>query len=171
MKESPTGQRAAPRLPRRIVSGGQTGADRAALEVALERGLEVGGFVPRGRLAEDGAVPERYPNLVETDSDDPAVRTACNVEAADATLIVSHGPLAGGSLLTLEQARRAGKPTLHLDLTALTEMAAVARLRAWLQAVRPRTLNVAGPRASEDPAIGAATTALLHAALDEASIG
>ncbi len=167
---SPRG-RAGPRGLSRIVSGGQTGADRAALDVALEKGLEVGGFVPRGRVAEDGAIPERYPGLVETDSEDPTVRTARNVDSSDATLIVSHGPLSGGSLQTLEDARRAGKPTLHLDLNALTETAAVAQLRTWLQAVGPRTLNVAGPRASEDPAIGSATTAVLRAALDARASG
>jgi hypothetical protein len=152
--------------PERIVSGGQTGADRAAFDVALEMGLAIGGFVPRGRRAEDGPVPERYAPLVETDSDDPAIRTARNVEASDATLIVSHGPLSGGSLLALEAARRARKPVLHLDLDALSEPAAAARLREWLRVVRPHALNVAGPRASEDPVIGPATAALLRAGLD-----
>jgi hypothetical protein len=154
------------RRPARIASGGQTGADRAALDVALEKGLEVGGFVPRGRLAEDGAIPQRYPNLVETESDDPEIRTLRNVEASDATLIVSHGPPTGGSLLTLQAARRARKPVLHLDLDALSEATAVAELRDWLHVARPRTLNVAGPRASEDPAIAAAAAAVLRAALD-----
>jgi len=79
----------------RIISGGQTGADRAALDVALERGLEVGGWVPYGRVAEDGRIPDGYPGLVETDSRDPAVRTMRNVRDLDATLIVSHGPLTG----------------------------------------------------------------------------
>jgi hypothetical protein len=159
--------RAVSRQLARIVSGGQTGADRAALDVALEMGLEVGGFVPRGRVAEDGAIPERYPNLVETGADDPAVRTARNVEASDATLIVSHGPLSGGSLLAQQEALRVRKPALHLDLDALPVAAAVTQLRGWLRAVRPRTLNVAGPRASEDPAIGAATAAVLRAGLDD----
>jgi len=163
---SPSG-RVGPRRPARIVSGGQTGADRAALDVALALGLEVGGFVPRGRVAEDGAIPERYPNLVETASDDPAVRTARNVQASDATLILSHGPLSGGSLFTHQEAVRVRKPTLHLDLDALSVAAAAARLREWLRAVRPRTLNVAGPRASEDPAIAAATAAVLRAALED----
>jgi hypothetical protein len=149
----------------KIVSGGQTGADRAALDVALERGLRVGGWVPRGRLAEDGAIPARYPGLLETDSADPALRTALNVRDSDATLVVSHGGLTGGSLLAFEEALRLGRPALHLDLAAVSQSAAAARLRGWLGALVPRTLNVAGPRASEDPAIERAVAALLRAAL------
>ena len=148
-----------------IVSGGQTGADRAALDFALAHGLRVGGWVPRGRLAEDGPIPARYPGLRETGSADPAVRTVRNVRGSDATLIVSHGPLTGGSRLTLEEATRAGKPALHLDLDAIGRAAAAGRLRDWLAAVRPRILNVAGPRASHDPRIAAATEALLEEAL------
>lgn len=149
----------------RIVSGGQTGADRAALDFALANGIRVGGWVPNGRLAEDGRIPEHYPDLIETESADPAVRTARNVRDSDATLILSHGPLDGGSLLTFEEATRARKPVLHLDLDQMTAVAAAARLRSWLAALRPRTLNVAGPRASKDPRISAATGAVLEAAL------
>jgi len=156
-----------PRL-RKVISGGQTGADRAALDVALERSLAIGGWVPRGRVAEDGAIPGRYTGLRETESPDPAVRTACNVGDADATVIISHGALAGGSRLTADEAIRLEKPLLHLDLTVLAHTKAVERLREWLRAVEPAVLNVAGPRASEDPAIGAAVTALLRDALPSA---
>lgn len=151
--------------PARIVSGGQTGADRAALDAALELGLATGGWVPRGRAAEDGPLPARYAGLAETGSDDPAVRTARNVRDADATLIVSHGPLAGGSAATRERAREQGRPWLHLDLATVPEETAAERLRAWLDALRPRRLNVAGPRASEDPAIYDAVRGLLRGAL------
>jgi hypothetical protein len=149
----------------RIVSGGQTGADRAAWEVALERGLRIGGWVPEGRGAEDGSIPDRFAGIVETESPDPALRTVRNVRDSDATLIVSHGPLSGGSRLTLDEALRRHKPVLHLDLTALRHDAAIERLRAWLDEVDPETLNVAGPRASKDPAIAAAVASLLRAAL------
>lgn len=148
-----------------IVSGGQTGADRAALDAALELGLATGGWVPRGRRAEDGRIPARYPGLVETASSDPAVRTARNVRDADATLLVSHGPLRGGSALTRERARALGRPWLHLDLADAPPDEAAARLRAWLDATRPRVLDVAGPRASEDPSIYGAVRALLRGAL------
>lgn len=149
----------------RIVSGGQTGADRAALDFALANGIRIGGWVPRGRFAEDGRIPDRYPDLVETGSADPAVRTARNVRDSDATLILSHGPLDGGSLLTFQEATRASKPVLHLDLDQIDPAAAAAHLRSWLAALRPNTLNVAGPRASRDPRIAAATGVVLAAAL------
>jgi len=151
----------------KIVSGGQTGADRAALDVALERGLAIGGWVARGRLAEDGAIPPRYTGLREADSTDPAVRTRLNVRDSDATLIVSHGPLSGGSLLTSQEATRLGKPLLHLDLAALGHAHAVARLQEWLRSVEPATLNVAGPRASHDPAIAERVAALMRKALPD----
>lgn len=149
----------------KIISGGQTGADRAALDAAIERGLQAGGWVPKGRLAEDGAIPARYTGLVETWSSDPAVRTVRNVDDSDATLIVSHGPPAGGSLLTLEAARRDRKPVLHLDIHQLAPDLAAARCREWLAEVDPAVLNVAGPRASEDVTIFAEVTALLRAVL------
>ena len=96
---------------------------------------------------------------------DPAVRTARNVRDSDATLVVSHGPLRGGSLLTMEEAARLDRPALHLDLDLLEQERTVSVLREWLLAVDPRTLNVAGPRASEDPAIGERVRTLLHAVL------
>jgi hypothetical protein len=151
----------------RIVSGGQTGVDRAAWDVALERGLEIGGWVPRGRVAEDGRISERYIGLREAESADPAVRTALNVRDSDATLVVSHGPPSGGSLLTFHEAIRRGRPVLHLDLAALAHAQAVAKLRDWLDAVAPPTLNVAGPRASHDPGIGEQVAALLREALPQ----
>lgn len=154
-----------PHRIRRLVSGGQTGADRAALDAALAVGIEVGGWVPRGRRAEDGAIAPRYPNLEETDSADPRVRTEGNVRDADATLIVSHGALRGGSAFTLEVARRLGRPVLHLDLTETGGAEAARRVSAWLEATRPATLNVAGPRASQDPEIAGAVRALLSAVL------
>ena len=150
---------------RTIVSGGQTGADRAALDVALECGLGIGGWVPRGRIAEDGVIPERYAGLRETESVDPAVRTARNVRDSDATLVVSHGPLGGGSLLTMEEAARLDRPALHLELELVEQERAVSVLREWIRTVDPGTLNVAGPRASEDPAIGERVGALLRAVL------
>jgi len=149
----------------RIVSGGQTGADRAALDFAREAGIPTGGWVPKGRLAEDGRIPERYAGMAETESADFAVRTARNVRDSDATLILSHGPLDGGSLFTWCEATRIGRPALHLDLEQLALPAAAGRLRTWLAEVHPATLNVAGPRASRDPGIAAATGAVLRSAI------
>lgn len=146
---SPTGR---PLPIERIVSGGQTGADRAAWDAALEAGLPIGGWVPAGRWAEDGPIPERYGDLSETSESDVAVRTERNVRDSDATLIVSHGALRGGSSWTLECARRIGRPLLHVDLRE-AKPAPVDRIVAWIRDHQIRVLNVAGPRASEDPSI------------------
>ena len=137
----------------RIISGAQTGADRAALDAALACGIETGGWVPKGRKAEDGVVPDRYPNLRETPAEAYETRTRWNVRDADATLILSHGPLTGGSKFTEAIARETGQPVLHVDLALLSRDEAVASIRAWLAPLAGRTLNVAGPRASNDPAI------------------
>lgn len=154
-----------------IVSGGQTGADRAAWDVALELGLEIGGWVPKGRLAEDGSISEGYTGLREAGLADPAVRTVLNVRDSDATLVVSNGPLSGGSLLTFQEAVRCCRPVLHLDLSVFRPAEAVAQLQQWLHAVDPATLNVAGPRASHDAAIGVRVAALLRAALPQQTSG
>lgn len=149
----------------RIVSGGQTGADRAALDVALELGLDSGGWVPLGRQAEDGTIPGCYPNLREADSVLPAVRTALNVRDSDATVIFSHGALVGGTALTETLANENTKPLLILDLEQISESEAAARFREWLDDQCPRVLNVAGARESEDPLIHAATKRILGDAL------
>jgi len=149
----------------RIVSGGQTGADRGALDAAIEAGVAYGGWVPKGRLDENGEIPVSYENLLETDEEDFAVRTALNVRDSDATLILSHGALFGGSALTAEVARKTGKPCLHADLFGKTEAEAIQQIREWLQEVRPATLNVAGPRASNDPAIHAKTKRIVKGIL------
>jgi len=138
-----------------IVSGGQTGVDRAAWDVAIELGLPIGGWIPKGRRAEDGVIPPAYANLQEADSTDPAVRTRLNVRDSDATLIISRGPLSGGSLLTMREAERLARPVLHVDLAGMTMDAAATNVREWLDSVRPARLNVAGPRASGDPGISA----------------
>lgn len=150
---------------KKIVSGGQTGADRAALDVALEYGLEIGGWVPKGRQAEDGPISSCYEGLLETESAEPAVRTALNVRDSDATLILSHGSLRGGSLLTLEEARKLGRSVLHIDLSVTPQASATTQLSEWLRSVNPSILNVAGPRASDDAAIYPSVVELLRAAL------
>lgn len=149
------------RLPHRVVSGGQTGVDRAALDVAIALGIAHGGWCPRGRRAEDGAIPERYP-LRETPSASYPERTEWNVRDSDATLILHRGRLRGGSALTRRLARAMGRPLLAVDLSASPASAAV---RAWLEKERVATLNVAGPRESEQPGIHAAALAFLRGAL------
>lgn len=152
---------------KKIVSGGQTGADRAALDVALEQGFAVGGWIPKWRLAEDGPISDRYLGLLETDSADPSVRTSLNVRDSDATFIVSHGALQDGSLLTLQEAQQQGRPVVHIDLATTPQAIAATQLSEWLRRVAPSTLNVAGPRASEDAAIYLAAKELLRAVMHE----
>jgi len=136
---------------RRVVSGGQTGVDRGALDAARAAGVPIGGWVPRGRWAEDGVVPDAYAELREAPSADPAERTRRNVEDSDGTLLLSHGALAGGSALTRRLAEQLGKPCLWLDLDATGAADASAQARAWIERHAIGVLNVAGPRASEDP--------------------
>lgn len=125
-----------------IVSGGQTGVDRAALDVALELGIPCGGWCPAGRRAEDGRVPYRYP-LRETPSPEYGQRTEWNVRDADATLILARRPLSGGTARTLKLARAYGRPHRLVDPGCLDEAETVRR---WLADLAPAVLNVAGPR-------------------------
>jgi hypothetical protein len=139
--------------------------DRAALDVARELGIATGGWVPRGRRAEDGRVPARYAGLVESDSEDYARRTDLNVRDADATLVLCFGRPSGGTALTVRRARARRRPLLVLDLQGETPEDAAAALRTWLERERPGVLNVAGPRSSSAPRIAEAATAVLRAAL------
>ena len=137
----------------RINSGGQTGADRAALDFALENEIEIGGFVPKNRRAEDGAISAKYPNLRETETVDYSERTELNIINSDATLIFSHGELAGGSRLTQEFAAKHKKPFLHIDFSALSFDESLKKARAWLDSIDCKVLNIAGSRRSEDELI------------------
>jgi hypothetical protein len=144
----------------RIISGGQTGVDRAALDVALQLNLPCGGFCPAGRAVEGGPIPSRYP-LKETESDDPAIRTEANVRNSDATVIISSIPstlLRGGTALTARFAAEQSKPCLIIEPV---DPEAAAKTLAWLERHDITTLNVAGPRESESPGIYNAAAALL----------
>lgn len=134
-----------------IVSGGQTGADRAGLDAAIELNLKHGGFCPAGRRAEDGLIPLHY-QLTELDSREYADRTLKNVVSSDATLILCRGELRGGTRLTRQYARRYAKPLLVIDL-AERDPEAIRRVHNWLSDVEVATLNVAGPRESQNPGI------------------
>lgn len=153
----------------KIISGGQTGVDQAALDAARELDLAYGGYIPRGRWTEDGPLPCHYMGMVETEGRHPAARTKLNVRTTDATLIFSRGECEGGTLLTRITAEDAGKPHLHIDLSRMSEDHAAAAIREWLGRLRPHLLNVAGPRASKDEAIYAQTRAILLQALGPSS--
>ncbi len=128
----------------KIISGGQTGVDRAALDVALELGLTCGGFCPSGRISEDGRISEKYP-LTETPTSDYTERTIWNVRDSNATLILVWGPPTGGTLLALETAKECHKPYLLIDFQSNQNASAVI---SWLLDHCVRVLNIAGPRAS-----------------------
>lgn len=134
---------------KKIISGGQTGVDRAALDVALELGIPCGGWCPQGRRAEDGVIPFRYP-LQETSSPEYPLRTELNVQDADGTLIITWSTPMGGTALTIKLAQKHHKPYLLVDLT---QEANVALVREWLRQNEIQVLNVAGPRESEVPGI------------------
>lgn len=136
----------------RIVSGGQTGVDLAALDAALALGIDCGGWVPRGRFNEDGPIDPRYP-VTATPSRRLSQRTEWNVRDSDATLILARHALTGGSALTLRLAREQAKPCLHVDLVQEPASAAAERILAWLDSLSGAILNVAGPRRSNDPEI------------------
>ncbi len=133
----------------RIISGGQTGVDRAALDAALELGLPAGGWCPRGRRAEDGSIDLKYP-LQETHSPYYPVRTAKNVLEADGTLILTRGKPRGGTALTLKLARFHKRPYLVMDLKKGDDKEA---LWQWGKGNHIAVLNVAGPREGEAPGI------------------
>lgn len=141
----------------KIISGGQTGVDRAALDAAMELGLAHGGSCPLGRRAEDGTIPDRY-RLNETESADYAARTERNVLDSDATLILCRGAAKGGTSLTISLAERHGKPILVADPD---DPAATERTAQWLRQHNFHVLNVAGPRESQYPGIGNAAKRLL----------
>ena len=148
----------------RIISGGQTGAEQAALDVAIEYGIPHGGWIPRGRKAEKGRLPDKY-KLKELSTINYPKRTELNVIDSDGTLILSHGKLTDESAVTSEFARRHRKPCLHLDLDDITEYKAVEVVRSWIKIRHIRILNVAGPKASKDPEIYDATERVLKSVL------
>jgi hypothetical protein len=146
----------------KVISGGQTGADRAALDWAIERGIEHGGYCPQGRIAEDGVIPERY-NLTETQETESSARTFRNVEESDAIVIITLADgLRGGSREIARHAREAGKRCIHLSLADRFDSSAA--LRGFAKAEAIRVLNVAGSREGEEPGIYEFTQTLLRRA-------
>ena len=142
----------------KVVSGGQTGVDRAALDAARALALPCGGWCPRGRKAEDGPIAAHYP-LRETPSEDYSQRTEWNVRDSDGTLVLARGEPSPGTAYTIDLARRLGRPLLILDLGDEPDPAAARR---WIEDEAIGVLNVAGPRESQSPGIGAAARTFLE---------
>src|SRR5574340_1479478 len=145
----------------KIVSGGQTGVDRGALDAAMAVGVAHGGWCARGRLAEDGRIPDSY-QLVETESPEYAVRTERNVLQSDATLSLHRGRLSGGTELTWRLAQAHARPCMRVDWD---HGPSPEDVRCWIETQRVGVLNVAGPRESQSPGIGAMATEFLQQVL------
>lgn len=148
----------------RMVSGGQTGADQAALDVAVELGIPHGGWIPKGRKTEAGPLPLKY-RLKEMPTDSYQKRTEQNVIDSDGTLIISHGDLMEGSEHTRRMAAKHGKPWLHIDADKQSLESAVQMIRTWISGNDIEVMNVAGPPASKDPQIYTETKRILKAVM------
>jgi hypothetical protein len=135
---------------KRIVSGGQTGVDRGALDAALAADCDCGGWCPAGRKAEDGPIPPRYP-VRALDSGRYAERTVRNLEDSDGTLILYRRSLDGGTELTRNECVRRDRPWLALDADDHAPGSAAGVAAAFVDRYGIETLNVAGPRASKWP--------------------
>jgi hypothetical protein len=149
---------------KKIISGGQTGVDQAALDVAINFCITHGGWIPKGRRTEAGKLPDKY-QLKEMSSSGYSKRTEQNVIDSDGTLIISHGKLTEGSLLTLEFAEQHKKEWLHIDLEINRGFSAAQLIKSWIVFNDIKVLNVAGPRASEDPYIYEDALRLLKAVI------
>jgi hypothetical protein len=147
----------------KIVSGGQTGVDRAALDVAFELGIPSGGWCPKGRKAEDGPVDIRYP-LKETNSANYRIRTEKNVRESDGTLIFTWREPKRGTALTIKFAQKYKKPYLVVDLSEGGDPESVGR---WGEVNKVKVLNIAGLRESELPGIYLRTVQFLQEVFDE----
>lgn len=146
---------------RKIISGGQTGADQAALDAAIKLGIPHGGWIPKGRLTEIGALPEKY-KLTEMPDTGYASRTEQNVIDSSGTLIISHGPLTEGSEYTRQMAIKHHRPWLHIDLNKIPAFKSATLISSWINKNKIEILNVAGPRASKDRQIYAAVIKLIE---------
>lgn len=154
-------------LVQKIISGGQTGADRAALDWAISRQIPHGGWCPKGRKAEDGPIPAQYV-VQETPSADYLQRNEWNVRDTDGTAIFTMTPdLGRGSGKTWKFAERMGKPCVHLRADMGVERCA-EMLRDFLSSNRIEVLNVAGSRASNEPEVGEFVRRVLDAIFSEA---
>jgi hypothetical protein len=148
-------------MVKKIISGGQTGADQAALDVALKLGIPHGGWVPKGRLTEAGPLNGKY-QVQEMENANYNQRTEQNVIDSNGTLIISHGTLTGGSEFTREMAVYHNRPWLHIDLDTTIAFQAAQQISTWIKEHDIQVLNVAGSRTSKDPKIYRAAADLME---------
>lgn len=155
---------------RLVISGGQTGADRGGLEGARDAGIEIGGWCPKGRRAEDGPIPDRYPVREMTSKSYPA-RTKANVRDADVTVIFVHGAVTRGSRLTKKICEELSKPFAIIDLQSVDNLTASELLREFVMSHKAATLNVAGSRESVAPGIQGRVRRIVMLALEPSRAG
>ena len=145
---------------KKIISGGQTGADQAALDFAIENEIPHGGWIPKGRMTEKGPLPNKY-QLQEMPTKSYPKRTEKNILDSNGTLIVSHGTISGGTALTRKLAKEHLKPWLHINLDEVSLIEAGTQLQNWVEQNNIQVMNVAGSRASNDEKIYSAVKKIL----------
>ena len=146
---------------KKIISGGQTGADIAGIDAAIETGFPYGGWLPQGRKTENGLLPKKY-HMQEMTKGGYPKRTEQNVKDSDGTIIFTHKKLSGGSKLTVNLAESWGKPWLHINLSQMTTEEAILILNSWIKDNNIEILNVAGSRASKDTEIYSKVFTIIH---------
>ena len=149
----------------KIISGGQSGVDRAALDFSIANNLMCGGYCPKGRLAEDGRIEDKYP-LLETITEDYNERTIKNVEISDALLVIHKSPIDKGTMLAIDEARKLQKEIFILKISDFD----LEELISWLDKTKPSSLNIAGPRESNDEGIYLLTIKVLQQLLDKTKL-
>jgi hypothetical protein len=157
---------------KKIISGGQTGADRGALVAALETGFPYGGKIPKGRKAEDGKVPDCFDQLEEISSADYKVRTRENVRDSTGTLVVCPtAPMSPGSQVTVRFCHEQGRPVIVREARKVLADPHKAALEvlAWVKKHGIGVLNVAGTRESKFKGIQEAVRVMMSTVLAEAA--
>ena len=148
----------------KIISGGQTGADQAALDASIKLGIPHGGWIPKGRMTENGPLPDKY-DLIEMPTKSYPDRTKKNIKESDGTLILSHGRLTGGSEYTRKWAVKYSKPMAHINLSSVTPFDAAVLINNWIVEYDIKMINIAGPRASKDSKIYQSTLDIIESVL------
>lgn len=153
----------------KIISGCQSGADRAGADIAIEFGIPYSGYVPKGRRAEDGPIPDKY-QVIELDTFDYPTRTKRNIAESDCTLLFTTLGLTGGSLLTHKLASELGKPILRIDLDKMGDYVAAVRIVEWLKEQKVAVVNIAGSRESKKPGVALRVASILRKVLADKDI-
>jgi hypothetical protein len=149
---------------KKIISGGQVGADQGALDVAIKYGIPHGGWIQKGRKTQNGILPPKY-HLKEMSTASFKDRIEQNVIDSHGSIIITRGTLAGGADYCLKMAQKHGRTCLHIDLNTLSEFTAASRLNAWIKENDIEVLNVNGSRASEDSGIYKDTMDIIESAV------